>query len=68
MVLAFLLVFFGIRSFRDDAGGGAITFARGFAVGISITLDLLRLLCRQIWTFSPIHSSCPASWTNTPPI
>ena len=38
MVLAFLLVFFGIRSFRDDAGGGAITFARGFAVGISITL------------------------------
>ncbi len=38
MVLAFLLVFFGIRSFRDDASGGHITFARGFAVGISITL------------------------------
>jgi FtsH-binding integral membrane protein len=38
MVLAFLLVFFGIRSFRDNSGGGAITFVRGFAVGISITL------------------------------
>jgi hypothetical protein len=37
MVLAFLLVFFGIRSFRDNSGG-AITFAKGFAVGISITL------------------------------
>ena len=38
MVLAFLLVFFGIRSYRDDAGDGAITFTRGFVVGISITL------------------------------
>ena len=38
IVLAFLLVFFGIRSFRDGAAGGHITFAKGFAVGISITL------------------------------
>lgn len=38
MVLAFLLVFFGIRSYRDNQGNGAITFAKGFAVGISITL------------------------------
>jgi len=38
MVLAFLLVFFGIRSYRDNEGHGQITFARAFGVGISITL------------------------------
>ena len=37
MVLAGLLVFFGIRSYRDNISGGRITFARGFAVGILIT-------------------------------
>src|SRR5438309_2637900 len=35
--LSFLLVFFGIRSYRENAGG-AITFGRGFSVGILITL------------------------------
>jgi hypothetical protein len=35
--LSFLLVFFGIRSYRQNAGG-AITFGRGFSVGILITL------------------------------
>ena len=38
MVLAFLLVFFGIRSYRENVGGGTITFGRAFAVGILITL------------------------------
>jgi Protein of unknown function (DUF4199) len=38
IVLSFLLVFFGIRSYRDNAGNGQITFAKAFAVGISITL------------------------------
>ncbi|MEP6742192.1 MAG: DUF4199 domain-containing protein [bacterium] len=38
MVLSFLLVFFGIRSYRESVGGGAITFARAFSVGILITL------------------------------
>lgn len=38
MVLAFLLVFFGIRSYRDKAEGGTITFGRAFKVGILITL------------------------------
>ncbi|HTQ84726.1 MAG TPA: DUF4199 domain-containing protein [Candidatus Solibacter sp.] len=38
MVLSFLLVFFGIRSYRDDAGNGHITFTKAFAVGICITL------------------------------
>jgi len=38
MVLSFLLVFFGIRSYRDNVNGGQITFAKAFAVGILITL------------------------------
>ena len=38
MILAFLLVFFGIRSYRENVGGGQITFGRAFAVGILITL------------------------------
>jgi hypothetical protein len=38
MVLAFLLVFFGIRSYRENVGGGTITFGKAFQVGILITL------------------------------
>jgi len=38
IVLSFLLVHFGIRSYRDNVGGGMISFGKGFAVGISITL------------------------------
>lgn len=35
--LSFLLVFFGIRSYRDNHGG-TISFGRAFSVGILITL------------------------------
>ena len=38
MVLAFLLVFFGIRSYRENVGGGEISFGRAFTVGILIML------------------------------
>jgi uncharacterized protein DUF4199 len=38
MVLAFLLVYFGIRSYRDNVSGGAVTFGRAFVVGLGITL------------------------------
>jgi hypothetical protein len=38
ILLSFLLVFFGIRSYRENVGGGTITFGRAFAVGILITL------------------------------
>jgi Protein of unknown function (DUF4199) len=38
MFLAFLLVFFGIRSYRENASGGTITFGRAFKVGLLITL------------------------------
>jgi Protein of unknown function (DUF4199) len=38
IVLSALLVFFGVRSYRENAGAGRLTFGRGFAVGILITL------------------------------
>ena len=38
IVLAGLLVFFGIRSYRDNVSDGKMTFARGLAVGILISL------------------------------
>src|SRR5579859_5404719 len=38
IILSFLLVFFGIRSYRDNESGGHITFAKAFGVGICITL------------------------------
>jgi hypothetical protein len=38
MVLAFLMVFFGVRSYRDNVAGGAIGFGRALAVGALIVL------------------------------
>jgi Protein of unknown function (DUF4199) len=38
IVLSFLLVFFGIRSYRDNSANGHISFSKAFAIGISITL------------------------------
>jgi uncharacterized protein DUF4199 len=38
MVLAFLLIFFGVRSYRDNVAGGTIGFGRAFAVGSLITV------------------------------
>lgn len=38
MVLAFLLVFFGIRSYRDNVGDGRISFGRALGVGLLIML------------------------------
>ncbi len=38
MLLSFLMVFFGIRSYRENVGHGQISFGRAFAVGSLITL------------------------------
>ena len=37
MVLAFLMVFFGVKSYRDNVAGGSVTFGRAFKVGLLIT-------------------------------
>jgi amino acid transporter len=36
MVLAFLMVFFGVKSYRDNVAGGSVTFGRAFKVGLLI--------------------------------
>jgi hypothetical protein len=38
MVLSFLMVFFGIRSYRDNIYGGTISFGKAFGIGLLITL------------------------------
>ncbi len=38
IVLSFLLVFFGVKSYRDNVGAGRITFGRAFTIGLGITL------------------------------
>jgi len=37
-VASFLMVFFGIRSYRDNVGAGKISFGKAFKIGILITL------------------------------
>jgi hypothetical protein len=38
MVLAFLCIYFGVRRYRDEVGGGHIGFGRALGVGLLITL------------------------------
>lgn len=38
MVAAFLLIFFGVRSYRDNVGRGRVSFGRALSVGLLITL------------------------------
>ena len=38
LVLASLLVFFGVRSYRENVAGGQLTFAQALRVGLLITL------------------------------
>lgn len=37
MVIAFLMVFFGIKTYRDQVAGGQVTFGKAFVVGLLIT-------------------------------
>jgi hypothetical protein len=38
MVLAFLMIFVGVKSYRDNLSGGRITFGRAFILGLTITV------------------------------
>jgi hypothetical protein len=57
IVLSFLLVFFGIRSYRDHSANGQITFGKAFAVGISITLItcICYVLTWEVLYFTILH-------------
>jgi len=52
MVLSFMMVYFGIRSYRDNVGNGTISFGRAFAVGISITM--ITCIC-YVFTWEVIY-------------
>jgi len=41
MVLAFLMVYFGVQSYRDNVAGGSITFGRALNVGLLISLVIM---------------------------
>jgi hypothetical protein len=50
MVLSFLLVFFGIRSYREDVGDGYISFWR--ALGVGLLMMLIACVCYVVtWEF-----------------
>lgn len=50
MVASFLLVYFGIRSYRDNVLGGQISFGRAFSCGILIAL--ITCVCYVVmWEF-----------------
>lgn len=57
MVASFLLVYFGIRSYRDNVGAGSITFGKAFAIGICITLIscLFYIVTWEIIYFNFMH-------------
>lgn len=38
MVVSFVIIFFGIKSYRDNQGGGSITFWKAVQIGVLITL------------------------------
>jgi Protein of unknown function (DUF4199) len=46
MLLAFLLVFFGVRSYRETVGDGYISFFKGLGVGLLISL--ISIICYVI--------------------
>jgi hypothetical protein len=43
IVLSCLFIYFGVRSYRDNVAGGAITFGRAFGVGLAI--GVISCLC-----------------------
>ncbi len=54
MVLALLLVFFGVRSYRDNVAGGSIRFGRAFAVGgmIAVVASLVYVATWEVVYFN----------------
>lgn len=59
IILVALLVYFGIRSYRDNIAGGIITFGRGFTIGLGITLIscVIYVITWEIVYFNFMHGS-----------
>jgi hypothetical protein len=54
MVVAFLLVFFGVRSYRDDVAGGSVGFGRALAVGslIAVIASVCYVVTWEVFFFN----------------
>jgi Protein of unknown function (DUF4199) len=65
IVLSFLLVFFGIRSYRENVGNGYISFGRAFSVGILIAVisSLIYVITWEI-VFQNFLYDFPEKYTN----
>ena len=67
MVAAFLMVYFGVRQYRDQVGGGTITFGRALGVGLAITVvgSVCYVLMWQIvyYNFMPDYLDNYAAYT-----
>ena len=53
MVGAFLLIYFGVRSYRDNIAGGTVRFGRAFAVGalIAVVASLCYVATWEVYYF-----------------
>jgi len=57
IVLSFILVFFGIKRYRDNVGNGQVSFGKAFQVGIFITLIscVFYVLTWQVLYYTVFH-------------
>ena len=50
LVLSALMIFFGVRSYRENVAAGTLTFGKGFLVGVGIAL--IAAICYvAVWMF-----------------
>jgi hypothetical protein len=65
MVIALALIFFGIKSYRDQQTDGKITFGKGFLIGLTITL-IASLFYVAAWeiTFARSGEWFMEKWSN----
>jgi Protein of unknown function (DUF4199) len=65
MVIALSLVFFGIKSFRDNQAEGSVSFGRGFLIGMSITViaSVFYALAWEI-SYAKMGDRFVQQWTN----
>lgn len=65
MVISLSLVFFGIKSFRDNQAGGSVSFGKGFLIGMSITMiaSVFYALAWEI-SYANMGDRFVQQWTN----
>lgn len=66
MVIALSLIFFGVKSFRDQHSAGRITFGKGLVIGLAITL-VASLFYGVAWeiTYARSGEKFMAKWTQS---